>query len=215
MLLTERLKNDTHCQHEALEKIPIVARQARGELPLTGYIEILKQLYLAHAKLEELMEEFHNNSRIAACYHAYHPRRDRALSDIRYFEPDLKHADLAPNPGVKKLMDLFQTVATSKPENLLGAFYVFEGSNFGAAFLVKIFQQTYNLKEAGISYYLGHKQELKPRWDNFKAAINSAFSDEREHDEVVEIACQTFQYIGEMYEKIDYGKRAAKKSAGK
>jgi heme oxygenase len=214
MTLTERLKFETDSEHDSLERTPILARQARGLLSQKGYVEILKQLYLIHACLEELLEKYPENPHIAACYQDYHPRRERALADIHFFEPELSSKEFKPNQGTKKLLDFFETIAKKDPGYLLGAFYVLEGSNFGAAFLVNVFQKTYRLEEAGVSYYLGHKDKLKLRWDRFKDALNAAFLDVKDQDEVVAIAQHTFALIREMYLDIEDDKQLAKKAGG-
>jgi heme oxygenase (biliverdin-producing, ferredoxin) len=214
MTLTERLKAETFTDHDALEQTPILSRLASGRLSQQGYLEILKQLYLVHKKLEGLLEKHDKDARIMASYHPYHPRRDRALADIHYFEPDLRESQIKPNAGTRRLLDLFDSIEKRDPALLLGAFYVLEGSNFGAAFLVKVFQQSYGLSEAGVSYYLGHKHELKNRWDKFKEAINSIFATASEQNEIVAIARSTFQLFRELYLEIDDGEPKVKSASG-
>jgi heme oxygenase len=215
MTLTERLRFETHSPHDELEATPILARLARGELAQTGYVEILKQLYLVHNRLEGLLEKNSNNDQIAACYQSYHPRRDQALADLHYFQPELDAAEIRANAGTERICDYLETIESHNPAHLLGAFYVLEGSNFGAAFLVKIFQRVNNLQEAGVSYYLGHKKDLKPRWDRFKSALNEAFPDAKDQDDIVEIARHTFTLIRDLYLNIDEGEPLARSATSR
>lgn len=214
MTLTERLKAETYDAHMDLEQTPILKRLARGELPRQTYVEILKQLYLVHEKLEGLLESHGDNERIAAVYRPYHPRRERALADIRHFEPHVDVSQLQANAGTARLLEYFDAIAARRPDHLLGAFYVLEGSNFGATFLVKVFQRAYRLEDAGVNYYLGHKHELKLRWDAFKQAMNAIFSEEKDQNEVIEVAQGTFKLIKELYLSIKGEGLSARHASG-
>ncbi|MFC7051618.1 biliverdin-producing heme oxygenase [Hansschlegelia quercus] len=176
--LSRRLKAETTEAHAALDaaimaKAPFASREAYGHF--------LVVQHAFHAEIDRLINDVDA---------AVLPRADRRFGQI---EADLADLGLAPAaPSVPRVFEPGQTV---DPARALGWLYVAEGSNLGAAFLLKA-AAGLGLDEAfGARHLAGAPEGRGARWRAFSAALDAVPLDPAGETRAIEGAREAFAHV--------------------
>ncbi len=189
------LREATRAQHDAAEGGELQRALARGELPVERYQAWLGQRMLVHCSLEAHFRRLaQSDARIAAIMRDELYQETNLQEDMTHFGID--PASAMPLPSTTRFLSELDNWAAEEPIGLLGAYYVFEGSKNGAAFLVKALRRAYGLTGTnGLRYLDPHGARQRPLWQEFKQAMDAAGFTDAEADTLVRTAQRTFDLI--------------------
>lgn len=190
-----QLREQTRDHHDAAEARELQRALARGELPVERYAAWLGQRLLMHRALERRVRALvERDARLSAVVREELFQEANLLADLAHFDVDA--AGLSPLPATARFLAKLARLAAEEPLGLLGAYYVFEGSKNGAAFLVKALRKAYGLSGAdGLRYLDPHGARQRPLWLSFKQAMDAAGFSEVEGRAMVGAAQATFDLI--------------------
>jgi heme oxygenase len=195
------LKNATQALHDATEHGTFNKRLVMGLLPREAFVEMLGQLFLMHRALETKLSESLDR----------HPEWKTVVRDYQFQEPylrdDLTHfgvnpESVAPLAATTAFVDRINEFADKSDAAVLGAHYVFEGSNNGSRYIARALRRAYDLTDAGLRYFDPYGENQTEYWSAFKDAMNNiAFSPE-ETQTMIDAACRTFESMGKVHEEL-------------
>ena len=73
-----------------------------------------------------------------------------------------------------------------------GALYVMEGSTLGGLMIKKMLAEQTGLPDEQLSFFAGYGKATREKWNVFSAALNTVAHNEKEEEEAVDAAAQTF-----------------------
>ncbi len=170
MALIDLLRKETSYYHNLLDKHPKLSRVTSDEVKADDYAEYLELFYGIHTLIEKQIE---NN------IDSNYPFEGR-LSLIKH---DLECCGIAA-PLIKDLP--FELVGN----NVIGAYYVVEGSKLGGKFIGNHLQSELSSNTCGFSF-LTHKSSYS--WKNVLEKLEEVHPPDQR--EVADGAVKTFQFI--------------------
>lgn len=175
---TQRLRNATHAAHEALDRRIMAARPFADR---DHYLRFLRMQYRFHRDVDALF----GHPALAAIVPEL-PQRRRLPAIVQ----DLADFGQAP-PAVDAAPAL---AATADTATALGWFYVVEGSNLGAAVLLKLAAGLGLDEQAGARHLAGHADGRARHWRGFTVALDALRLDEAEESRLVAAARDAFAH---------------------
>lgn len=179
-----RLRLGTHATHEKLDKRIMSADPFGG---LDRYAAFLRVQHALHSRVDR----YYLDPQLEALLPGLSTRRrlDSVLKDFEDVSGEL------PVPAVE--VDEPVDVPTA-----LGWLYVVEGSNLGAAVLLKTATKTLGLSETfGARHLAGHSDGRALHWRNFTAALDAVSLQPEEDERAVEGARQAFAFVYDLVER--------------
>ncbi|MFN8647084.1 MAG: biliverdin-producing heme oxygenase [Gemmatimonadales bacterium] len=198
--LMEQLRETTAVAHRAAEARPLMRSIARGTVQPAPYVANLEQLLLVHRVLEAALV------RAAATSPAWAPLEVASRLRVPDLEADLAHfgGSLRPEPLPATVVTQ-AWLAQARPEALLGAFYVTEGSTNGGRFLVKMVARGLGLPEgsrAGLQSLDPYGTAQPDRWAAYKRAMDGLALAAPEREAVVAAAQTMFGHLGAVADQV-------------
>ena len=199
--IMDRLRDATAEAHKQAEQRPLMRAIARGSVTPEAYRAHLEQLLLVHRALEGAL------ARAAA---SGQPGWEALALGERRREADLE-ADLRVHGGSLSPAPLPATTAAiaeihvAVPAELLGMFYVTEGSTNGGRFLVKKVAQGLGLEPAareGLRALDPYGAEQPARWAAFKGAVNALPLTPEARGAMERGATRMFQLLGAVADQV-------------
>ncbi|WP_113446902.1 biliverdin-producing heme oxygenase [Rhizobium cremeum] len=179
-----RLRNGTHATHETLDK-RIMSADPFGNLD--RYAAFLKVQHALHGRVERLYLDPQLGALLPGL--ASRRRLDRVCRDVE----DITGKLPSPVSEVDEPLDV---------PTALGWLYVVEGSNLGAAILLKTATKTLGLSEAyGARHLAGHADGRGLHWRNFTSALDAIALTPEEDERAVEGARQAFAFVLDLVER--------------
>jgi heme oxygenase len=183
--ISQRLREETAGQHRAIEEARRFNRLGQEDFSKPEYVQLLERFYGFYKPLEA---EFRKHPEILNALD--YERRFK----LRLLESDLKFFGLD-DEALAKLPVCSALPPTNTAAEVIGAIYVMEGSTHGAQFITRRLRQQLALGEQGLAFYQGYGSETMPRWQAFKAYLDSTFAPDRDGDAVVASAIRTFKAL--------------------
>ncbi len=195
------LKSATQALHDATEHGTFNKQLIMGKLPREAFVEMLGQLFLMHRALESRLRE------------TLEKQADwrQAVTDCQFQEPYLRE-DLAffgvdadavqPLPATTAFILRIEEAAAQNSAALLGAHYVFEGSNNGSRYIARALRRAYDLHDGGLRYFDPYGEEQPMHWRAFKDAMNAIAFTPEQSAAMIDAACMTFQSMGEIHDAL-------------
>ncbi|SIQ38163.1 heme oxygenase [Rhizobium sp. RU35A] len=176
--LAARLRAETHPTHERLDG-RIMSLQPFAGRP--NYLRFLKIQCAFHAAIEELYDDAWLASLLPDL-------ADRCrLAEVR--------ADVVDLGGAPVFLPVEERPAIVGAE-ALGWLYVAEGSNLGAAFLLKAAKEQLGLSEEfGARHLAGHPEGRGLQWRRFTAALDAVELSAEEEARAIEGARRAFEFV--------------------
>ncbi|TRL39201.1 biliverdin-producing heme oxygenase [Rhizobium straminoryzae] len=176
--LAARLRAETHPTHERLDG-RIMSLQPFAGRP--NYLRFLKIQCAFHAAIEELYDDAWLASLLPDL-------ADRCrLAEVR--------ADVVDLGGAPVFLPVEERPAIGGAE-ALGWLYVAEGSNLGAAFLLKAAKEQLGLSEEfGARHLAGHPEGRGLQWRRFTAALDAVELSAEEEARAIEGARRAFEFV--------------------
>jgi heme oxygenase len=190
-----RLKAGTAAQHAVAESKPLEAALIEGSIGQAQYQKYLSQRWLIHRELEAATDRaLTTDARLASLNLPSLYQTKNLEADLAQFRADQK--SIQPLPGAAHLIQEIQKAA---PANLMGIYYVFEGSKNGACFIAKALAKT---GITALRYLDPHGEEQRPLWMKFRSDMDAIPWTPAEQDQMVKAAQTTFDVISSLDDAI-------------
>ncbi len=183
----KRLKEETRPLHDAIEKNVYLQRVTSDTIQLVEYHKILEAFWGFYAPLEPML------------FADSEPWLEEFNVSVREKLPLLK-ADLLATGNhteesiaVLPICELLPSTATSAKK--LGILYVLEGSTLGGSVITRHLKSKLGDVVSNMTqFYFPYGEMTGPNWKNFAMLVERSCTVD-EHDEIVEAAKQTFNYL--------------------
>lgn len=184
-MISETLKTETACHHEAIENAKRFTRLGSEDFAKAEYIEILEKFYGFYKPLERAFRQ--------------HPEVMAALNYDQRFKLPLLERDLTFfNHTAESLSQLPECAAlppTESKAQVLGCIYVMEGSTHGSQFIARRLRTHFNLDGQGVTFYEGYSKDTMAQWKAFKTYLDESVDTNTEGNQVVKAASETFKAL--------------------
>ncbi len=190
-----RLREETAQLHSDTEQGRFQGMLMAGKLPLDAYVASLEQLLLVHRALEaHLQRHAALDTNIKHVLRDYQYQEPYLLEDLAHF--GRKTDEIKPLPATEAFIREIDRFATSCPIALLGAHYVFEGSNNGGKYIAKGLSRVYDLNDGkGLKYLDPYGDNQKAYWQEFKSSMEATNLSDDDQNAIVKAAKDTFGAI--------------------
>jgi heme oxygenase len=198
--LSRQLREGTSQQHQAAEGGALQKALMAGALSRSAYAESLAQQWIVYRELESLLRSLSPKvASLRSLLGDEHCHAKDLAADLRHFgrEPESAVANAATEAFLKKLRD----TASSNPDALVGAFYVFEGSMNGGRHIARRVRQAYGLDAESREGTLSldpYGADQPARWAAFKEGLDRLSLGGAGEAAVVAFAQATFKAIGDI-----------------
>ncbi len=199
--LHEALKSRTWPLHQRAEHHPFQAAIMRGGMSRSGYVAQLEQTLLVHRVLERhLAGRRRHVPALTALVRDHHFRVPHAEADLAALGGST-HAP--PRPCTTAFIAEIDAAADARPHALVGYLYVLEGSTNGAKFIAKALARALGIADGhGLSYQDPHGDLQRPRWTEFKAALNTLDLTPAQAEDVVAAAESLFTWTIALFDEL-------------
>lgn len=193
--LSTRLKSQTQSQHDAAEHHPFQFDIMSGSAGLEPYRRWIGQLAAAHMVLEPCLRTRAADSPVfGALVRPHHFHLEAALADLEFLGGSA--SDLTPLPATQEFCDLIARAAQADTHDLLGVFYVLEGSTNGGTIIAKGLRNTFGwTDDRGTRFTNPHGPLTRPRWMEFKAVLDGLELPAPSQNAIVAAAKATFAAV--------------------
>lgn len=195
-----RLKAETAEQHAIAEAKPLEAALVSGAIDSDQYKDYLAQRWVIHRELEAATDRaLGEDARLAGL----------GLPDLYQtanIEADLAHlgvdpASVQPMKGSENLLGMIRHAPS--PAELMGIYYVFEGSKNGARFIARALGKAWGKPDLeGMKYLDPHGEAQRALWMKFRENMNAIDWSAEEQDCMVKAAQDTFDAISALDDEI-------------
>lgn len=207
--LSTRLKAETQSQHDAAEHHPFQFDIMSGGAGIEPYRRWIAQLAAAHMVLEPCLRSRAAESPVfAALIRPHHFHLEAALADLDFL--GAIPSELTPLGATRDFCDLIARAARAETHDLLGVFYVLEGSTNGGTIIAKGLKSTFGwADERGTRFTNPHGPLTRPRWVEFKTALDGLALAEPSQDAIVGAAKGTFAAVTAILTDLQQARAAA------
>jgi heme oxygenase (biliverdin-IX-beta and delta-forming) len=197
----DRLKRETHDQHMAMHRNPLMDAVMAGDATRQQYVAQLTELYHIHHQIETAFSSESADINMSVTGDQY--RSPILYDDLRYLTGSLDFRNNIPLAPTREALFHLQVSERKSPENILGAVYVLEGSIAGGGSLLKeAVSRSLGLKIDGTKYLNGHGPSEKAKFREFGERMNSALNNPETQDGVIQTAQQLFTDLDRLYSDI-------------
>lgn len=176
-MLSEKLRENTKIAHQELEKL--LVRKIRSIQTAGDYLEILVCFSRFFCPLEKAIS-FQLQNTLPDI--SKRRKTEWIEEDINYFQPS--YSVIPTCPAIPEIY---------KDSQAVGALYVIEGSTLGGQVICRMVSQRLGISpEKGFKFFSGYGDTTAEMWGDFKKYVNSRNWTEKEEDEVIDAANQTF-----------------------
>jgi heme oxygenase len=186
-MISDVLKTETACHHEAIENARRLIRLGSDDFSKDEYIDVLEKFYGFYQPLERAF--------------GMHTEVMAALDYNQRFKLPLLQKDLilfghTPD-SLSRLRECEDLPPTETTGQVLGSIYVMEGSTHGSQFIAKRLRAHFNLEDEGVTFYQGYGKDTMSQWKKFKTYLDQEISQkgEGEAEAVVHAAAETFKAL--------------------
>jgi heme oxygenase len=200
--LAQVLKTSTRALHDSAEGSQFQSHLTSGKVTLQEYSTYLGQLFLVHSRLEaELKRAFEKDARLQQIINDEQMQEGHLLADLNHFKVQPK--ELEPLNATERFLLIISKTASQQPLALLGMHYVLFGSKHGGKFIAKNLSEAHKLNGVGTKYFDPYGDEFMPYWRSFVDKMNELQPTEKELEEIVQAAKDTFVAVGEIGREME------------
>jgi heme oxygenase len=189
------LRSQTAVLHERLEELPYFGALRDGTLPKPAIVSFLHGISIIHAVLESSLSKV-SDPRITALVKLAAPKAELLASDLEKIG-----AATVPSiaPATQAALDYGAEILTngSASHSLVGALYVLEGSQNGAAALTRSYAACLCVPNEDLSYFWCYGKETAAHWKMFTAHLNALSLDDKSAKQIVKSATRCFERMTE------------------
>jgi heme oxygenase len=196
--LADALKERTKEAHARAEKHSVQSRMVKGEVSREEYGEWLRQMLPVWRAIDRgLAGLSERDARVAAIVKPYHVHAGRIEADLKFLSQDEGMA----LPATKKFVEMVNRAAESV--NLLGVWYVLEGSSNGGRYIAKALSRGLGIAgPEGLMNFDPHGELQRERWQAWRAGLDTQTFSMAEREGIVAAASATFDAVTEVMEDM-------------
>ena len=197
----ENLRAETRDQHVRVEALPFFKALLAAELPLEGYVGLLRAMAIVHETLEGAITRS-PSPLLATVWDDAIARLPLIRRDLEHFDKELPHLP-TPTMAALVLAGQIRLRAASDADSLLGYLYVFQGSALGGLVLRAHVARAFGLDGGkGLAYLSSFDRATRAHWERFGQHMNDSLADPALLHRVSEAAREAFEGIGEIVEHL-------------
>lgn len=203
--LSARLKAETQPQHDETEHHPLNQILLGSEGPARAreaYFRLLGQHLHIQGAFEPLLREAAAAiDELRSLVRPHHYHLDKLRDDIVALA--VTPNELRSLPATDRFVSFIEACASRNGCELLGVFYVFEGSTNGGTIIGKRLKELLDLPgDTGTRFVNPHGRDVRPRWTAWKAALDALDLDEPRCGAVIAAARETFGQLRAVLEDV-------------
>lgn len=175
------LKNRTVALHTELDHHPILRELISPKLSLIQYTRALVAFYGYYVAVEQEVAKHDWNK-----LHIHFEERRKTP----FLEVDLRHFAIDPSevPRCSNLPEI------KSLHQLLGVFYVMEGSTLGGRMIAKFVKRSLGFDEtSGARFFAGYQENTDNRWREARETLTAFAKSSQEQEDVILSASATFR----------------------
>jgi len=199
--LAMRLRMETRDAHTRAERHPMQGRLVRGLSSRSEYGAYVGQLIHVHRELDKALKERGASwPSLGAMIQPYHAHEQAARLDYA----DLVPGDATPEPWptTRAFLAIIDRARKSESLDLVGIWYVLEGSTNGGRFIAKAFRGALGFgDERGLRLMDPHADAVRERWEAWRAGCDALNLTPAQQDAVVAAASATFDAVYDLNEE--------------
>jgi len=183
-MLNTNIREATKAEHQNLEKQVVLKLKAIRSN--ADYADLLKHFYAYFSHIEASIKSYITESILPD----YAQRRNSSYikADILELGGDITDLPYITVPKIENAVEA------------LGALYVLEGSIMGGSIIVKMLEKGGVTK--GVSFFSGYGAATGMMWGNFVAVLNAQAKTEKDEQEAIVAANETFKHFAYVFEKV-------------
>ncbi|WP_141731044.1 biliverdin-producing heme oxygenase [Oligoflexus tunisiensis] len=193
-MILNRLRLETHAQHEALDHHPLMVQLMSPTLSRTLYQHILGKFLGFYQPLEPLLARYTLWPSLGIDL-TERRKTPWLLADLSHLQVPLAARPCAPQP------DWIHDDAAA-----LGTFYVMEGSTLGGQVIARHVARCLGLsRDQGLAFFSSYGEAVGTRWKETRAALVQFAEQTGEEDAMIEAARRTFEALSTWLDTEDTG----------
>lgn len=200
--LADALKERTREAHARAEKHPVQARMVKGEVTREQYAAWLGQMLPVWRAVDAGLSALAaRDPRVAAMVKPYHAHAERVAADLKFLgQCGGCHPPL---PATVRFVELVQLAAKSRGPDLVGIWYVLEGSANGGRFIAKALSRGLDIAgPEGLTSFDPHGERQREYWQAWRAGLDAQTFGDAEREAIIAGASATFDAVYELMEDM-------------
>lgn len=199
--LADALREQTKDAHARAEKHPQQSRLVKGQATREDYAAWLGQMaHVWRAVDRGLVLKAAADPRIGAIARPYHAHALRVEADLAF----LGTPDPTPSPATGALVAKVNQAAASAGPEILGIWYVLEGSANGGKYIAKAISKSLGIAgPEGLMSLDPHGEAQRERWQAWRADVDAQRWSEPERASIVNAATDTFNAIHSLLDDLE------------
>jgi heme oxygenase len=198
--LADALKQGTRELHVEAERHPLQQNMLRGTIARDRFAAYLNELHHIHTVLEDALRSS-SHPAIAVMFQDHHLRAQLLAHDIVALSESMSERPRC--RATRSFCGFIHDAATADPAALIGVLYVLEGSTNGNAFIARAIEKAYGLAPGVATRSLDpHGAEQRPRWQEFRAALDTLDLPDAEAARVISAARWTFRTVYDVADEL-------------
>lgn len=201
--LADTLKERTKEAHARAERHPVQARMVKGEVTREQYAAWLGQMLPVWRAVDAGLSALAaRDGRIAAMLRPYHAHAERIAADLEFLgQCGGCHP---PHAATSRFVELIARAGASGGPDLVGVWYVLEGSANGGRFIAKALSRGLNIAgPEGLTSFDPHGERQRDYWQAWRAGLDAQMFGEAERDAIIAAASATFDAVYEVMEDMN------------
>lgn len=178
------------------------ARMVKGEVTREQYAAWLGQMLPVWRAVDAGLSALAvRDPRVAAMVKPYHAHAERVAADLKFLgQCGGCHAPL---PATARFVELVNRAAASGGPELVGVWYVLEGSANGGRFIAKALSRGLGIAgPEGLTSFDPHGERQREYWQAWRAGLDAQTFTEAEREAIVIAASATFDAVCDVMEDM-------------
>lgn len=198
--LATSLKESTSDLHVAAERHPFQRRLLQGNVSRDELSAYLHEMSHVHRALEECFDA--TSHPVPRSIFADHHRRSHlAKQDVRALEGP--YAESARTRAARSFIGFIHDTASADPISLVGILYVLEGATNGNVYLARAIEKSLSLEPRVATSSLDpHGPDQRPRWQAFRAALDTFELTGDEPQRLIAAARASFRAVHDISDEL-------------
>lgn len=170
--ISQRLKVETRALHDVAESHPFQRALAAGRISTDAYTDLLVQWYHIHHTIEpRWIADRRTEAKVRELASPERMKTARLVNDLVHFGHYPEKSN--PLPATVRLTERLHDCIVTGDHELVGCWYVLEGSTNGNKFVARALARALGLtSDQGLSYLDAYGPKQSERWAEFKAAMD-------------------------------------------
>lgn len=201
--LADTLKARTQDAHTRAERHPLQARLVKGEATREQYGAWLGQMHHVWRAVDAGVAALaKRDPRAGAMLKPYHAHAARLAADLAFLGQC--QGCHAPTPATARFVEFVQRAAASRGPDILGVWYVLEGSANGGRYIAKGLSRGLGIAgPEGLTSLDPHGERQREYWQTWRAALDAQRFTDAERDAIVAAAAGTFDGVYDVMEGLE------------